>query len=357
MSLEAFVAGGVLGYLVKPKAVGKAEYILVAPGFAGQVVEALKAQKPALYESIFYDAAGARTNEEKTIAGDYILVEESRGPVDFYLRLNEPTNPALNLTQTRSITGPFYRFFITNVAGNGHLKLWVCRGMRLELMPQGIEELANRIIYDTPMSYDRRGEIVWADNFEDNIAKWNYSWTGAGGSAALSSEAAQSGGKSAKLVTGTTAGGANPLGRYFPTPIKSKIGAEVCFSLGSNIRYFQFAIQPQLEGKSYAAIVRYLPQDNLLQYYDENLTWQTLSIIDLFEHVTIFNNLKLVIDLGTSRYVRCMLNGQSFDISHAKIYTAAGSDAMWPVYIQIAPDDAANRVVYIDNFILTQNEP
>ena len=348
----SIIAGGVIGYALKD---GRRE---PQPVTWAELIKYLESAKPITEEIVSLDASTSRSDEAHELVGDFILVEHYPSTVPFFIRLNEKTNAKDDLSKLLSIEGPFACFYISNVAGNGNVKLHVCRGIRLTPKLFGIEELANRIIYGVPMSFDNRGQIIWADNFEDNINKWSYAPTGAGGSAALSLEAAHSGAKSAKLLSGDTAEGPNTLSRYLFAPVLSKVGVEMSFALSNSIFYVRLDSIPDNDNLGRYGGVRYRPTPNTLEYLDSANTWQTLATgIDLYEAAHAWHTLKLVIDLETNKYVWVLLNERSWDMSAIPLRTATTTGApAWLVRPIVASADASNRAVYIDDVIVTQNE-
>ena len=62
-------------------------------------------------------------------------------------------------------------------------------------------ELAVRL--GSPISHDRRGDVIWWDDFECTLNKWQTVANGAGSSVALSDARARNGRYSALLISGS----------------------------------------------------------------------------------------------------------------------------------------------------------
>ena len=358
--LAAMLAGGVVGYTLK-KDGGKR---VLQPMEWRDLLYRLSTEKPAIYDVLSLDAATARTKQEYALAGDFILIENYFSTVPFYLRLNEPDFPELNLGRHKSLAAPFYRFFITNVAGSGSIVLKICRGMRLEPQEFGIEELANRIIFDTPMSFDQRGQILWADDFEDNINKWEQTLvgTGAGGSIALSTDRARSGSKSAKLTTGDAVGDYARIQRRLPYSRVSRIGLEFSVSLGSDIDSIEFFLM-LADGAEYCyGRFRFYPTGadvGIVEYYNSGGTFTTLDNLGGFlADACMFHTVKCVINFPDKKFHRLIVNERSYNMNQLDCYRFA--QLVLPrVDICILAANAAvgNHSAYIDDVIITQNEP
>jgi len=67
--------------------------------------------------NIDLDLGTARSNVEVQIGGTGLTLVGATGQV--YVRLNEPQNPIIDMNKAFSVTGQFYRIFITNTAQAG----------------------------------------------------------------------------------------------------------------------------------------------------------------------------------------------------------------------------------------------
>jgi len=94
--------------------------------------ESLRQGYRNLYDVLRFSADTARDNQEVNFTGDFIEVEHYPGVIPFSIRLNERDAPSIGLRTKRSITAPFYRFFISNSAGAGTLVLNVGAGTRMQ---------------------------------------------------------------------------------------------------------------------------------------------------------------------------------------------------------------------------------
>lgn len=218
-------------------------------------------------------------------------------------------------------------------------------------------ELAVRL--GSIVSFDRRGDVVGLDDFEQGILAWGATAFGAGSSIASSTEACRSGGKSLKLVTGTTEADYPFVIRgiaYRPT---TNMGIEASFALLS----IDTALV--LQGRVYDGTyihwptVRYDGTAQTLALRNEAEAWVTFaSSVNVAAARHIFPTLKMVFDLTSAKYVRCLLGGSTYLLSAYSYYKEAlasaptSQTAMWTL-----PRGAAARTTYIDDWILTINEP
>lgn len=342
----SLMLGGVAGYVLKD---GKAQ---PQPVNWTQVLEQIRRDKPVTIDLVSLDASEARDNVEFTKAGDFIQIVSYQGSADFQIRLNEQDAPLQSLSKLKSINAYFYRFFITNPIGNSAVVLKVCRGIRLETADAvSNTELANRINWGVPQ-FDSNGQVIWADDFEDNANKWE-----AIGTFALSTDLAFHGSKSGKLST--AAGGlAAQISLVLPYIALSPFGWEMAFVYNtSDASEINFIIDVYDGTKYIRGEVDYLPGSTTLRYLNSDGSYTSLlTNLDLAH--SGFNVMKLVIDPIKQQYVRVIINQTSHDLTGKALYSENSSDTpklqpRFNVVIGIALTIAA----YVDNCVVTQNEP
>ncbi len=104
------------------------------------ISETLRTQKPELIKTVSIDTSVARDTVEYTITGSQIFLENPKdSSVEVYIRLNEPENSPQDITKYRKITGPFYRFFVTNEVGSGILNFTIGRSKQYDFEPGQVE--------------------------------------------------------------------------------------------------------------------------------------------------------------------------------------------------------------------------
>ena len=349
----SFLAGSVIGYAVRGD--GKVQAIT-----KNGALQELMSKKPVVYEILPLDASVAREKREYQIAADYIRIKDYHASVPFYIRLNEPDFAPLDLATLRGVRGLIHRFFITNMAGSGNVVLEICRGIEIEEAdPVSLAELAARL--GSIVTYDRRGEVVWLDDFEDNINKWNSSFGAAGGSLALSTDESRSGSNSAKLICPT--GGYAIMNRTLPYTPSPKLGFEAheCFPTAGNItRVLDLGVLTTT--KQFEFEIRYDWTDAVTgtwKIYTYPTTWVTLSGIPSIEAIAgLFHAIKVVVDLENGKYVRLLVDGIAYDISQ---YTPNWGVNTNPPRITPTIYHAARAgqqdTIYVDDVIITRNEP
>ena len=208
--------------------------------------------------------------------------------------------------------------------------------------------------------FERRGEIIWQDDFECSTLKWIQDV----GTVARSTTSARNGNASLKLTTGASV---DNLSRgiwrgYYPSTYTNKVGAEFSFALGASIKYIMLTLGLVVDSTHfYQGIVRYRPQDNDLQICTgiSPAVWTTIATsLDLYEQDKMYHTWKLVIDISSWKYLRLYLDDNEYDISSYSIDYSTPSNARrrTVVDLEISNNASGAHYAYIDDFILTINE-
>ena len=224
-------------------------------------------------------------------------------------------------------------------------------------IPIDLAELAVRL--GSPVTFDRRGDVVYIDSFEHGHHKWIASFGGTGGGVQVSHDTARTGAYSIKLITGKAAGGHGSLDGYHPRPVLSKVGLEASFApISADPTTYLSLFHYTGEG-CYRFQVRYDYANEKLQYLDDAATWQDLATgLAFYPNRTSFNLLKVVADLEDNEYERVLFNDVTYPLQDVAAFYVAGASAPYLLVGVSAKGDASdNYTVYVDDVIITQNEP
>ena len=222
---------------------------------------------------------------------------------------------------------------------------------------EDIGELATRL--GSPDTFDRRGNVIWLESFEDTLNRWDSGSFGAEGDFQHTAEASRSGSFSAKLLSATTVDKDSWIWCYRPLPVESKIGIECSYAMYLQIKYLYLILNFIERNDKYEYELRYDRYNTTLAYLNSGGTYTDLPgriSTQLLYHT--WNTIKLVVDYENKKYVRALINSFSFDLSDISGKHSGGvyTECLMPK-IMITNRVAGAHYLYLDDIILTQNEP
>lgn len=233
-------------------------------------------------------------------------------------------------------------------------------GLQQQYAIAGMADLGEAVArLDSINIFDRRGFTIWQDNFEAPSLKWTATQVGGIPIPVLSTATAFSGVQSVLLSTPAGIPNENLITRVFPLIRLGRIGME-------------FWIQGEIAVDNiFRAYLRVY--DGTIPSWAElrfNLITGTISLwtptgavvvatsIYMQQTQFYFLPVKLVVDINTDYYVRLLVGEREFDISAYRMDTAPASpDRYVFAQFRLLSDLSGDSHMYIDNFILTQNEP
>lgn len=220
-----------------------------------------------------------------------------------------------------------------------------------------IAELAARLgSIDT---FDRRGNVIFLDDFKDGIAKWGKAGSGAGEGIEWTAEYIGSGGFAAKLYTGDTLGNYAQMSTSLPYPVLSKLGFEVSYSIDWYLDHVSLLMHLATGTQLATAIIEWDRASGQCLYFGSDGNYHTLTpLMRLLTVKAHFNTAKLAIDPLTWEYVRFILNNTAYDLSN-KAFRVVDSPAAPYLDCAVIIATNANHIAtaYVDKAIITQNEP
>lgn len=219
-------------------------------------------------------------------------------------------------------------------------------------------ELAVRL--GSPDTFDRRGDIVFLDDFEHGIEKCDFILRGAGAAAAWVSTQTRTKGFSVELIAGSTLQRQATLRFRTPYPAISNFGVEASFSIGLVPESVFLAFSLYTGTQRVQGSIRIDTQNDRLQYADAAGVQQIFApVVPFFKAVGLFNFSKMVMDLTNRTYRRCIFNNVEYDLSAFALEVTPDLVTAPHISWNITVFSVAltNAVIYVDDMILTQNEP
>lgn len=218
-------------------------------------------------------------------------------------------------------------------------------------------ELAARL--GSPVSFDRHGQVVWMDGFEEGIGKWLATVVGTDAAVALNGDYARNGAWCAKLTGGSDGSGYAMISRLLAFPLLGRMGFEYSFAFDGDLNVLELVFLLYDGTDLHRPVIRYDHPKKLLVYWDSGYGWVPIaSGVDLFLSDLPFWTWKLVVDFGGEEYVHLVVNDKYYDLAGiAYPQVASEVNAHLLLIIRNYSLSGENGVVYIDDVIITQNEP
>jgi len=225
-----------------------------------------------------------------------------------------------------------------------------------QVLKTGNSDLAARL--GSPVTWDWRGSILYAHDFSTGYGPVIPQTAGTGAAIALGPTYGGFGGYALKMTGGSDGSryarvqvsvGANPCAR---------LGVTTRFSISTNTAYVQIQVIRQKGVGSPWAYGRIDVANEQLQIYTDTPEWQNVGAVPVNLSAFTYGWLKLVINQATGYYERIMYNDLEFDVSDYQYYTVetAIEGALFAEF-QNTSRSGNNDVVYLDQIILTVNEP
>jgi len=222
---------------------------------------------------------------------------------------------------------------------------------------QDMGELSARL--GSIVTHDRRGNIIWYDDFEcGHMGKWGKAVVGVDSVVRLRTTYARNGAFSLYLYAGNAAGRSAEAYHYLPYPSLSKYGLEAwaCLPSASNgFFYLGWYVYTGTEIHYY--LIRYNPSAQDVDVCSTGLVWHTFATGLKTAIAGGFQVFKLVADLITEKYARCIINQTEYDLSAYPAHTAANASPASLMLDAKAYNITQALTVYLDDVIVTQNEP
>jgi len=206
--------------------------------------------------------------------------------------------------------------------------------------------------------YDRRGNIIWFDDFEGGTLCWVSNGSGVGNTEVLSTDQPFIGSQCCKITTGNLNNDYGGIVREFQRPPTSQLGIEISFTSKGNIDRYELQFTYFTGTTSYTAYAGVDTTTHTLFYYDAAGAYQTLaSNVLCWVGNYFYHTMKLVVDFSTGNYVRFLFANRSYDMAGIPMRTGVSAEET-RVLTGFRCQASANggHSMYVDRFIFTEND-
>ena len=212
------------------------------------------------------------------------------------------------------------------------------------------------IVADT---YDRKGYIVWYDNFEHGLNKWESGGSGTGNSVDINSAAAWLKDSCCMLTCGSDTNLYSYIKKELNLYSNGNLGFELSYATDSHIDYIKIQIT-KFEGEQLKMGAFQIYKNGVSQYWKSDGSWETLETdLEFTYKPTHWYTEKIVLNFDDNKYVRILHRDKTYDMDVALQTLSLPYPAC--IAVQITAFGIAipvfNAKAHIDNFIITQDEP
>jgi len=224
----------------------------------------------------------------------------------------------------------------------------------------GLDDLGEHAVrLGSPHLWDRRGDVIWLTTFEEGLGNVHLIAGGPGTSIGLHSGYARQGAYCVKIVADDTWMATPELYKFLPYPVASSAGIESSFAFEDTLESFELGFWADDRNQMYNANVRYNHVAQTLAVLNDLGGWTVIqTAFRLRDGPRYQSVMKLVIDYPTYSYTRLIVGHEEFDLQGIPFFlgVSGGRPLLCGQIRAIAtPGDTAE--VYVDNVIVTQNEP
>ena len=228
----------------------------------------------------------------------------------------------------------------------------------------GLDDMGEAVVrLDSPVLWDRRGEVILLDDFEDGLGKCIPNIPATDGAVYRYTGASAHGTICLRVRTGTDPVNTATIAWEIPPPVLSCIGLECSFGFSVLTRYIRWDIEHSTGGTIRQARLRYDHVNQIMEClnpaggYTPCVSGLTTDATDAPAHI-----LKLVINPTFDYYWRVILDNTEYDLSaypYRVFSPAVGEEVIFRVYVEgrVVNSTKLNGALYLDRVIGTQNEP
>ena len=222
---------------------------------------------------------------------------------------------------------------------------------------QDLAELAARL--GSIVTFDRRGNVIFLDDFESGLAQWYLGGSGTNHAATQCSEFARNGAFCAKIRAGSSLGLYEVMKKKLPYPVIGKLGLEVSFDCNTLLTYFEVRFGLYDGTHLHEPRLRFTYATGALAYRDSNADMVDLATGLDFGHAgELFKTVKLVVDFENEYYQKVIYNSATYDLSDIAYFKEDDTASPYVgISLFVSTSTGKAGVTYVDDAILTQNEP
>lgn len=218
-------------------------------------------------------------------------------------------------------------------------------------------ELAARL--GSIVAFNREGNIIFWDDFEKTPMKWTVDKGIGSETVGYNADTALSGGQCVMLKTVANVNSIARIIRNFPFYHTGRVGFEFAFNHEEKEAVLYFDIYHITDDRQYEARIRIDIEAQEMAYRASDGNYTVFAEnVQVTKQQHLFHHFKVVIDTKKGEYIRVMFDRWEWNLEDIGLYNwAMVADEYIVLTISLLNTGSLAQTVYIDNVILTQNEP
>ena len=210
----------------------------------------------------------------------------------------------------------------------------------------------------SPVTFDRRGEVVWFDVGDKGLAPYIITGSGAGNKVKVDVLYPLHGSYNVMLQAGSDADCTSEIVKLVSNLAMRRSGFEVAGFVMVGVEAFEIYSARFDGSRGVLGRVRLNNVDKTLDYYGSDDAWHAIDIIGEFEdNYGVYHHLKLVTNFDSENYMRVLFDEKSYDLSTHELKTETSSQiACYRFYVRVVGRAGYNDTAYVGHVIVTGNE-
>ena len=224
----------------------------------------------------------------------------------------------------------------------------------------GLDDLGEHAVrLGSPHLWDRRGDVLYTTDFREGLGAFHYQSWGTGAGVALVTGSSRAGAYCIRLRAGSDGEQRALLHLALPFQDPSCVGLEFSFAVASKTSTVEAQIGWHDGTWHYRGAADYDHVNSRLDYRDQAGAWAVLQTgVARHECIRAEHTMKLVVDMSLNEYVRFLIDEQAYDMRGISVWREASVMLpYWWFRLSHYSQAGHNPDTYIDNVIITQNEP
>ena len=219
-------------------------------------------------------------------------------------------------------------------------------------------ELAVRL--GSIVTFDRRGNVIFLDDFEGSLSSWIVAGGGASNAVYLGCEVTLQGSLAVVLHPGEENDGHASIRLIRPYPVLGGLGFEAAFVPQTNLKHVNLSLILYDGAQKHGYQTRYDHVNGQIKVQATGGTYPVVGTPGVqAEGYHNFCIMKLVVNCLTGQYERVLFNNHVYDASAHSVYTLPDevTKPLMAAYILVCNTGVYPVNVPVDCAIITQNEP